>query len=65
MQDNKKALDLLIDVAASAFYKNGRYEMDFKSPDSPPEMKKTAPKMIEYHKIWLSKYPFVSTEDPL
>merc|ERR1712084_209889 len=52
------------DVAASEFYKDGKYDLDFKNPDSPPEMKKTAAEMIDYYKSWLSKYPFVSIEDP-
>ena len=38
--------------------------MDFKDPDSPPEVQRTAPEMVEYCKGWLSKHPFVSIEDP-
>eukprot|EP00928_Gymnodinium_smaydae_P020927 TRINITY_DN180_c1_g1_i1.p1 TRINITY_DN180_c1_g1~~TRINITY_DN180_c1_g1_i1.p1 ORF type:complete len:861 (+),score=246.89 TRINITY_DN180_c1_g1_i1:164-2746(+) len=80
VQDNDEALDVLMDaikksghdgkikigtdVAASEFYKDGKYDLDFKNPNSPPEMKKTAAEMIEYYKRWLSKYPFVSIEDP-
>jgi len=54
------------DVAASEFWKAdiGKYDLDFKNPDSPDSMKKTASEMIEYYKGWLSKYPFVSIEDP-
>merc|ERR1712159_358417 len=34
-------------------------------PDgSGPEMKKTAAEMIDLYKGWISKYPFVSIEDP-
>merc|ERR1719215_1247039 len=40
------------------------YDLDFKNPNSAPEMKKTAAELIEYYKAWLSKYPFVSIEDP-
>merc|ERR1711972_1292158 len=80
VQDNDDALDVLMDaikksghegkikigtdVAASEFYKDGKYDLDFKNPNSPPSMKKTAEEMIEYYKGWLSKYPFVSIEDP-
>merc|ERR1711972_1035527 len=80
VQDNDEALDVLMDaikksghegkikigtdVAASEFYKDGKYDLDFKNPNSPPSMKKTAEEMIEYYKGWLSKYPFVSIEDP-
>jgi enolase len=54
------------DVAASEFWKAdiGKYDLDFKNPDSPDSMKKTAAEMVEYYKSWLSKYPFVSIEDP-
>merc|ERR1712232_247616 len=54
------------DVAASEFYdaKSKLYDLDFKNPDSPPEMKKTADQMIEVYQGWISKYPFVSIEDP-
>merc|ERR1719238_2602836 len=40
------------------------YDLDFKNPDSPPEMKKTAKELMEVYKQWLGKYPFVSIEDP-
>merc|ERR1712228_962894 len=72
VQDNDEALDILMDaleksghkdkikiatdVAASEFYKDGKYDLDFKNPDSPPGMKKTADEMIAYYKNWLVKY---------
>merc|ERR1712003_512636 len=54
------------DVAASEFYdaKTKLYDLDFKNPDSPPEMKKTADQLIEVYQNWIDKYPFVSIEDP-
>merc|ERR1712151_372035 len=54
------------DVAASESYdaKTKLYDLDFKNPDSPQEMKKTADQMIEVYQGWISKYPFVSIEDP-
>merc|ERR1712137_106784 len=54
------------DVAASEFYnaKTKLYDLDFKNPDSPQEMKKTADQMIEVYQGWIDKYPFVSIEDP-
>merc|ERR1711985_174096 len=37
------------DVAASEFYTDaGKYDLDFKNPNSPPEMKKTGDEMIAY-----------------
>merc|ERR1712232_516245 len=54
------------DVAASEFYiaETKKYDLDFKNPKSAPEMKKTADELIEEYKSWISKYPFVSIEDP-
>eukprot|EP00927_Polykrikos_kofoidii_P051400 TRINITY_DN451_c0_g1_i3.p1 TRINITY_DN451_c0_g1~~TRINITY_DN451_c0_g1_i3.p1 ORF type:complete len:707 (+),score=137.68 TRINITY_DN451_c0_g1_i3:80-2200(+) len=55
------------DVAASEFYdaKTQKYDLDFKNPAGSPEsMKKTADEMIAYYEDWLTKYPFVSIEDP-
>merc|ERR1712113_621122 len=54
------------DVAASEFYnaETKLYDLDFKNKDSPPEMKKTAAQLVDYYKVWLSKYPLVSIEDP-
>ncbi|CAE7026001.1 ENO1 [Symbiodinium sp. KB8] len=55
------------DVAASEFYKADEkiYDLDFKNEaGGAAEMKKSVPQLIEYYKSWLSKYPFVSIEDP-
>jgi enolase len=54
------------DVAASEFYneKTKKYDLDFKNPNSPDSMKKTADEMIAIYKEWFAKYPFVSIEDP-
>merc|ERR1740129_1357286 len=52
------------DVAASEFYvkESKLYDLDFKNPNSPDSMKKTAKELIDYYKSWLTKYPFVSIE---
>merc|ERR1712087_641648 len=54
------------DVAASEFYvaETKKYDLDFKNPQSPDSMKKSAEELIEYYKVWLQKYPLVSIEDP-
>merc|ERR1711862_1088556 len=39
-------------------------DLDFKNPNSAPEMKKTGDQLIEYYLNWFQKYPFVSIEDP-
>jgi len=80
VQDNNEALDVLMeaikksghegkvkigtDVAASEFFKDGKYDLDFKNPDSKPADWKTGSAMVDYYKDWFQKYPFVSIEDP-
>jgi len=59
-------IKIATDVAASEFYnaETKKYDLDFKNPDSPDSMKKTSDEMIALYKDWVSKYPFVSIEDP-
>merc|ERR1719161_1926410 len=80
VQDNNEALDELMealkksgheskvkigtDVAASEFWINGKYDLDFKNPNSSADMKKTSDELANYYKDWLKKYPFISIEDP-
>jgi len=80
VQDNNEALDVLMDainasghaakvkiatdVAASEFFIDGKYDLDFKNPDSPPEMKMTSDELAKYYEAWMAKYPLVSIEDP-
>merc|ERR1712070_600451 len=54
------------DVAASEFWmpETGKYDLDFKNPNSAPEMKKTGSEMAQYYMDWFKKYPMVSIEDP-
>merc|ERR1719169_289947 len=63
---HKDKVKIGTDVAASEFYneKTKKYDLDFKNPDSPESMKKTAAELIELYKSWFAKYPFVSIEDP-
>jgi len=80
VQDNDEALGVLMeaikksghegkvkigtDVAASEFYKDGKYDLDFKNPESKPADWKTGSEMALYYQEWFKKYPFVSIEDP-
>jgi len=80
VQDNNEALDVLMDaikasgheakvkiatdVAASEFFKDGKYDLDFKNPNSPDSMKKTPDELAGIYKEWMAKYPLVSIEDP-
>merc|ERR1712139_532844 len=80
VQDNNEALDVLMDaikqsgheakikfatdVAASEFWIDGKYDLDFKNPQSPPEMKMTADQLSAYYQTWMDKYPLVSSSHP-
>merc|ERR1739838_220152 len=65
VQDNNEALDVLMeaikksghkdkiklatDVAASEFYKDGKYDLDFKNKDSKPETWKTGVQLMDLY----------------
>merc|ERR1711881_610427 len=63
---HKAKVKLATDVAASEFYnaETKKYDMDFKNPNSPDEMKKSTDELIAYYQGWIEKYPLVSIEDP-
>ncbi|XP_043933033.1 beta-enolase [Protopterus annectens] len=52
-----------MDVAASEFYRNGKYDLDFKSPDDPNRYI-TGEQLGNIYKDFISHYPVVSIEDP-
>merc|ERR1719478_834718 len=80
VQDNNEALDVLMDaikksgheakvkigtdVAASEFLIDGKYDLDFKNPNSPESMKITSDELANVYKKWMEKYPLISIEDP-
>lgn len=77
--ENKEALELLktaiskagysdqivigMDVAASEFYRDGKYDLDFKSPDNPSRYI-SSDKLADLYKSFAQNYPVVSIEDP-
>lgn len=62
---HKDKVKIGTDVAASEFCKEGgKYDLDFKNPDSKPADWKSGSEMADYYQAWFSKYPFVSIEDP-
>ena len=79
-QDNKEALDLLVeainkagyegkikigmDIAASEFHKDGKYDLDFKNPESNEEDWLDSEALMEMYKGFIENYPVVSIEDP-
>ncbi|CAO3613544.1 unnamed protein product [Mucor hiemalis] len=79
IQDNREGLELLVtaiekagytgkvkiamDCAASEFYVDGKYDLDFKNPNSNPEDRLTGQQLAELYKSFAEKYPVVSIED--
>ncbi|TPX51182.1 phosphopyruvate hydratase [Synchytrium endobioticum] len=80
IQDNKEGLDLLVaaiaaagytdkvkigmDVAASEFFKEGKYDLDFKNPKSDPSKWITGEQLGDLYRSFVHDYPIVSIEDP-
>ncbi|MCK5282594.1 MAG: phosphopyruvate hydratase [Nanoarchaeota archaeon] len=80
IQDNKEGLELLkeaiskagyddkvkigMDAAASEFFKDGKYDLDFKNPDNDGSSVKSGDEMIELYKEFIDEYGLVSIEDP-
>lgn len=80
IQDNREGLELLkaaiekagyagkvrigMDVAASEFYSEGKYDLDFKNPENDGSMQKTGDEMVEIYKGFVKDYGLVSIEDP-
>merc|ERR1712055_1065161 len=79
-QANGEALDLLVDaikkaglegkikigmdVAASEFCKHGKYDLDFKNPNSKEADWISSDSLLEMYKGFIKDYPVVSIEDP-
>jgi enolase len=80
IQDNDEGLKLLVeaiekagytgkikigmDVAASEFCKDGKYDLDFKNEASKPEDYKTGEEILQIYKKFVADYPVVTIEDP-
>ncbi|ETE61465.1 hypothetical protein L345_12783, partial [Ophiophagus hannah] len=52
-----------MDVAASEFYRDGKYDLDFKSPDDPSRYI-SPDQLADLYKSFVKNYPVVSIEDP-
>uniref|UniRef100_A0A8D2IRJ1 phosphopyruvate hydratase n=1 Tax=Varanus komodoensis TaxID=61221 RepID=A0A8D2IRJ1_VARKO len=52
-----------MDVAASEFYRDGKYDLDFKSPDDPSRYI-TSDELGDLYQSFVWDYPVVSIEDP-
>ncbi|XP_076306719.1 enolase-like isoform X2 [Tachypleus tridentatus] len=80
IQNNKEALELIkeaieiagytgkieigMDVAASEFYKDGKYDLDFKNYNSNPSDWLTPEALTALYQEFIQDYPVVSIEDP-
>uniref|UniRef100_A0A8C6MFS5 Beta-enolase n=1 Tax=Nothobranchius furzeri TaxID=105023 RepID=A0A8C6MFS5_NOTFU len=52
-----------MDVAASEFYRNGKYDLDFKSPDD-PSRHISGEQLGDLYRSFIKGYPVQSIEDP-
>uniref|UniRef100_A0A8C4S9Z3 phosphopyruvate hydratase n=1 Tax=Erpetoichthys calabaricus TaxID=27687 RepID=A0A8C4S9Z3_ERPCA len=52
-----------MDVAASEFYRDGSYDLDFKSPDDPSRYI-SSDELADLYQSFVRDYPVVSIEDP-
>lgn len=55
---------IAIDAASSEFYKDGKYDLDFKNPDSDKSKWLSSKELAELYAGLIAKYPIVSLEDP-
>merc|ERR1711970_536042 len=79
-QSNNEALALLVDaikkagyegkimicmdIAASEFFKNGKYDLDFKNPNTKEADWISSDSLLEMYQGFIKDYPVVSIEDP-
>ncbi|KAJ6604963.1 Enolase, C-terminal TIM barrel domain-containing protein [Mycena sp. CBHHK59/15] len=57
-------IKIALDVASSEFYKEGKYDLDFKNPNSDPSKWITGIELADLYMGYVKKYPIVSIEDP-
>lgn len=55
---------IALDVASSEFYKDGKYDLDFKNPDSDKSKWLTGHELADLYAQLIKEYPIVSIEDP-
>jgi len=55
---------IALDVASSEFYKDGKYDLDFKNPKSDPSKWLTGVELSQVYIDLVKKFPIVSIEDP-
>lgn len=53
-------IKIALDVASSEFYKDGKYDLDFKNPNSDASKWLTGKELSDYYLTLVKKYPIVS-----
>lgn len=80
IQTPEEALDLIVDAikaaghegkiqigldcASSEFFKDGKYDLDFKNPESDPSKWLSGEQLADLYHSLMKRYPIVSIEDP-
>lgn len=57
-------VEIGMDVAASEFFKDGLYDLDFKNPNSDKSAWLTPDKLTNLYQEFINEFPMVSIEDP-
>ena len=57
-------VSIALDVASSEFYKDGKYDLDFKNPNSDASKWLTGQELADLYLQLIKDYPIVSIEDP-
>ncbi|KAF8313017.1 enolase [Cantharellus anzutake] len=57
-------IQIALDVASSEFYKEGKYDLNFKDPNSDPSKYLSGKELADFYVSLIKKYPIVSVEDP-
>lgn len=57
-------IDIGMDIAASEFYREGKYDLDFKNPKSDKSKWLSPSELADLYKSFVAEYPVVSIEDP-
>ena len=61
---HKGKVSIALDTASSEFYKDGKYDFDFKNPNSDKSKWLTSEQLGQLYEELIDKYPIVSLEDP-
>lgn len=60
----KEKVKIALDVAASEFFVDDKYDLNFKCPDNTKKNLLTAQGLCDKYMEYISKYPIISIEDP-